>query len=348
MKQLIIVLCLCFSHSLYAAECSGNAPNLSIYFGNGMFNNLDDSNSSRLMIKYLTERQLPEYRLSYKVAINHNENPFDQLLEVSRQKALQDYGVILLWLAGIEAAPDWFREALSEVAILYQSFSYILDRDLQTHVSQYIQDIERCRKVLLVAHSQGNFYGNEAWQRVYKNSINSLPLNQLKVMGMVSVATPASFVGAPLDYEGDQQKITRYLTLNDDLVINVIRSAIIDPLPGNLANSNESSDWKNHSFVDTYASGNPSQQVLTNFIRSVAFNLESLPLNRTTLDSSALASAGYDHVIGMLEIEFTRSGSVYRYYDVPETVYNNLISAASAGGYYNQAIRGQYPSRRLF
>ncbi|WP_366139494.1 KTSC domain-containing protein [uncultured Endozoicomonas sp.] len=39
-------------------------------------------------------------------------------------------------------------------------------------------------------------------------------------------------------------------------------------------------------------------------------------------------------------VELTRNGSVYRYYDVPETVDNNLISADSAGWHYNQAIRG--------
>ena len=332
MKPLILVFCLSLSCALHANNCPSHSQNLSIFYGNGMFNNLEDANSSRFVLRRLSAPQLPHYKVRYKLALNHNENPFDQLLEVSRQKALQDYGVILLWLSGIEAAPDWFREALSEVAILYQSFSYILDRDLQAHVRQYIEDIERCRKVLLVAHSQGNFYGNEAWKQVYSNTIDNLPINQLKLMGMVSVATPASYIGAPLAYPEDQQSLTRYLTLNNDLVINVIRSALIDPLPGNLENDSESIDWKNHSFTDTYASGTPSQQVLARHIRSVAFNLETLPLLRESLNSSALASAGYDPTINMLEVEFTRSGSVYRYYDVPESVYDSLISADSAGG----------------
>ena len=312
-----------------------------------MFNTLDDRELSQDILIELTQGLFPGYKVNYKQAINHNENPFNQLLEVARQKLVQDHGVILLWLAGIEEAPDWFKETLSDISVQYQAFSYILDDDLQKHVSQYTQDIENCQKVLLVAHSQGNFYGNEAWRWVYQKTIDSQPLNKLKVMGMVSVATPASHIGEPLAHEGDQQQITRYLTLNNDLIINVIRQSIIDPLPGNLQNSSDSSDWKNHSFIDAYASGTPSQQVLANHIQSVAYSLESLPLERDPLVSSALASAGYDPAAHTLDIEFASSGSVYRYYEVPEPIYHELVNAESIGRYYNLAIRGQYPSKRL-
>ncbi|WP_257252525.1 KTSC domain-containing protein [Endozoicomonas sp. SESOKO3] len=198
-----------------------------------------------------------------------------------------------------------------------------------------------------MAHSQGNFYGNEAWRSVYQTSTAGIAWNELKLMGMVSVATPASQVGYPLSHPVDQQSVTRYLTLSDDLVINLLRSAAFGPLPANVTNSTVSVDWKNHSFGMSYVLGDPSGQLLKDQIRSVAYSLETLPFDRQPVDSSALASAGYDPTARILEIEFVGSDSLYRYYDVPKSVYQDLLSADSVGRYYNLAIRGQYPSRRL-
>ena len=238
MKKFLTPLLFWFSSNVWAVACPVNIPELSIYFGNGMFNEPEEANESIRKLQRQMSGQLTRYDVSYKLSYNHNENPVVQILEVARQKLLQDYSSILLWLSGVEEAPDWFQKALKDTATVYDSFNYILDGDLQRHVSDYTRDIENCRKVLLVAHSQENFYGNEAWDFVYQETLGNLPLNQLKVMGMVSVATPASQVGAPLAYVDDMPAITRYLTLTDDLVINAIRSVnfgpfISTPLYGN-------------------------------------------------------------------------------------------------------------------
>ncbi|MGI9281269.1 MAG: KTSC domain-containing protein [Endozoicomonas sp.] len=132
------------------------------------------------------------------------------------------------------------------------------------------------------------------------------------------------------------------------MIINFIRSVIFGPLPANATNTTESEDWKNHSFVLTYLSGDPSELILREQIKSVAYRLETLPFKRDFLESSALASAGYDPTAQILEIQFVGSESLYRYYDVPGSVYRELISAESIGRYYNLSIRGQYPSRKLY
>ncbi|MGI9277771.1 MAG: KTSC domain-containing protein [Endozoicomonas sp.] len=348
MKKLLIAQLFWFYSSVWAAGCPVYIPDLSLYYGNGMFNEPEEASDSVRKLQRLMNGQLLYHDVSYKISYNHNENPIEQILEVARQKLLQDYSSILLWLSGIDEAPDWFQEALEDTVAGYQAFSYIFDGDLQRHVADYTQDITSCRKVLLVAHSQGNFYGNEAWRYVYQNTVDNLPFSRLKLMGMVSVATPSSQLGEPLAYEEDLAAITRYLTLTDDLVINVLRSYNFGPLPANLTNNTESDDWKNHSFSGTYLFGSPSRGVLQSQIREVAYSLETLPFARQGLDSSALASAGYDPAAQILEVEFASSGSVYRYYDVPDNIYRGLISADSVGGFYNLSIRGQYPSRRLY
>ena len=348
MKKLLIALLFLLCSNVWSANCPVYTPNLSLYFGNGMFNSKKDARDSIRKLRSLTNGQLPAYDVNYKMSYNHNENPIEQILEVVQQKLLEDYSSILLWLSGIEEAPDWFQEALEDTVAGYQALSYIFDGDLQRHVADYTQDITSCRKVLLVAHSQGNFYGNEAWRYVYQNAVDNLPFSRLKLMGMVSVATPSSQVGEPLAYEGDLAAITRHLTLTDDLVINALRSYNFGPLPANLTNDSESDDWMNHSFSGTYLSGSPSRGVLQSQVREVAYSLETLPFARQRLDSSALSSAGYDSAAGILEVEFASSRSVYRYYDVPEEVFHGLVSADSVGKYYNLYIRGQYLSRRLY
>ncbi len=59
------------------------------------------------------------------------------------------------------------------------------------------------------------------------------------------------------------------------------------------------------------------------------------------LKSSNLASCEYDAEARSLAITF-RSGSTYRYSDVPETVYEGLLSAASPGSYFASRIKDAY------
>jgi len=64
------------------------------------------------------------------------------------------------------------------------------------------------------------------------------------------------------------------------------------------------------------------------------------------VDSSLLASAAYDVSESVLQLEF-RDGAIYRYFDVPAAVYNDLLAADSKGSYFNKQIRGRFRHIRL-
>lgn len=68
-------------------------------------------------------------------------------------------------------------------------------------------------------------------------------------------------------------------------------------------------------------------------------------MRRQAVESSAIASMGYDPGSETLELEF-RSGSVYDYSGVPPQVYQSLKSAPSKGRFISEHIRGRYPSER--
>lgn len=62
---------------------------------------------------------------------------------------------------------------------------------------------------------------------------------------------------------------------------------------------------------------------------------------RTPVNSSNIASIGYDANTETLEVEFN-SNHVYEYYGVPEGVYNELMSASSHGVYFAANIKNNY------
>lgn len=57
--------------------------------------------------------------------------------------------------------------------------------------------------------------------------------------------------------------------------------------------------------------------------------------------SRDLALVGYDHATSTLEVVF-RAGGVYRYQQVPESVYHGLMTASSHGNFFQKHIKTQY------
>src|SRR5215470_17453301 len=64
---------------------------------------------------------------------------------------------------------------------------------------------------------------------------------------------------------------------------------------------------------------------------------------RQEVQSSAIAKIGYSKRRHVLEIEFV-NGAVYRYFDVPLSVYDDLMSAESKARFYDSNIRKHYRS----
>jgi hypothetical protein len=67
---------------------------------------------------------------------------------------------------------------------------------------------------------------------------------------------------------------------------------------------------------------------------------------REKVKSQTLKSIGYDPSARVLELEFT-GGGIYRYSDVPESVYFALVVADSKGRYFDYFIRDQFAFRKI-
>ena len=69
-------------------------------------------------------------------------------------------------------------------------------------------------------------------------------------------------------------------------------------------------------------------------------------MRRLTVDSSNIVSVGYDSSSQTLEIEFG-SGGIYQYYNVPQSIYDELIGAASKGRFFASQIKDRFPYARV-
>ncbi|MDF2380895.1 KTSC domain-containing protein [Nostoc ellipsosporum NOK] len=64
------------------------------------------------------------------------------------------------------------------------------------------------------------------------------------------------------------------------------------------------------------------------------------------MPSTVIASTRYDPAGKVLEIRF-QSGAVYRYYDVPQEVYNEMKKAMSKGYFLNTRIKNNYSYEKI-
>ncbi|MGZ5553337.1 MAG: KTSC domain-containing protein [Chthoniobacterales bacterium] len=69
-------------------------------------------------------------------------------------------------------------------------------------------------------------------------------------------------------------------------------------------------------------------------------------IQREPVESSGLAAIGYRRKLHALEIEF-RDGLIYRYLEVPLSVYHDMMAAESKARFYNNNVRGKYHCLRV-
>lgn len=61
-------------------------------------------------------------------------------------------------------------------------------------------------------------------------------------------------------------------------------------------------------------------------------------MERQKVESSNLESVGYQAPSMILEIEF-KNGGIYQYFNVPESIFIDLMNASSHGSYFHANIR---------
>lgn len=69
-------------------------------------------------------------------------------------------------------------------------------------------------------------------------------------------------------------------------------------------------------------------------------------MERSPVSSANVESVGYDEDSETLEVEF-KNGTLYQYFDVPQSAFNGLVNADSVGAYLAENIKGVYRYSRV-
>jgi len=67
-------------------------------------------------------------------------------------------------------------------------------------------------------------------------------------------------------------------------------------------------------------------------------------MEREYFESSMIRSFGFEN--STLEVEF-KSGAIWQYFDVPESVYYEMKAASSCGKFFLANIKGQYSESQV-
>jgi len=153
--------------------------------------------------KQIEQNQKELSFVDYKVAYNTNEAALLQMLEVFLQKRNETKLNFWKWIGHSFAIEN--KDSFKLIVENYYKEEKFKDVDLRIQVKNYKDWISKKVQIITVAHSQGNFYTNLAF--------NQLDRAQLQ---MISVATPASEVFA----DGP------YYTFHSDRVISYIPRAL--------------------------------------------------------------------------------------------------------------------------
>ena len=89
-----------------------------------------------------------------------------------------------------------------------------------------------------------------------------------------------------------------------------------------------------------------NQKYVTSDIANRLVEPETTGIKRISVDSSNIASVGYDAENEILEIEF-HHGAIYQYFDVPKEEYEALMNASAYGSYFFHNIRDNYKYQKV-
>jgi hypothetical protein len=174
-----------------------------VAFGNGIWTDQEEADWSLRQLRAELNRALADrsrptlpgtcFLLAWA------RNNWNDVLEAASQVTQEDSRTLVSWLFGVQPASATFERILVD-DLLGSSFDTLFPQaaqDLEIHLQSYssVIDVNK-RKVILVAHSQGNLFANEAYRRL------GLPPEAISAasFSIVPVATPAGTSTAGLSH----------------------------------------------------------------------------------------------------------------------------------------------------
>lgn len=269
MKHSIFIIVILYAITSYAQvsdDCKGvdKPEKVRIYYANGMRNNDDNiiENYDALVSLVGISPSLRDFGF----AINKTDGFILDFLQTFRQKSIEfperEYtsDKFWTWVRNLTIAPEWFKSEYRWYLFRFTNAFVQNDPDLQVQVSDYRKDLKQGKKVVIVAHSQGNLYANFAY-RYFQNHPEYSKYK--RSIGIVGVGTVSNQVADQTPFNGQYG----YYTLNAyDGVVNLLRNRYPVLPPSPTRGKFTEGDALNHSFKFSYIAEDGFRSIIRNHI----------------------------------------------------------------------------------
>ena len=333
-----------------AANCESNVDNIQTLYINGMFTPFDEEQANRDAITQFIVENLAADGFNNSTEFVHNDSEWilEQALQVLRQKVEDNESTEAIF--EFINSDSGFLDSLTDteqVQDYLQSIQYAYDfsaneEDAQAAISMTEDMLDSCSRLVLITHSQGNFYANVVMHSIYSNYDfpNGYPITDYPMLGNMQIASPVNYPGGAISLIYPQ--IIGHITNNNDLIMDLVRNTM-GATDSNYESEKKSGDFSGHGLEVAYLKSDGQDAVISSELRRIAYGLVPYPMQaQIPVTSSAINSFGHSSISSVLDVEFN-SGSVYRYDGVSAHTANGLNSAPSTGAYFNTHIRGKYP-----
>ena len=193
----------------------------------------------------------------FGIGYNHNEFFSKQILEAIDHWKVSVEKNFLRWMRG-QFDNEKLAKTLIPAATEYIKRIQNNDTDLIRMVDAYKHYIDRGFGFIVVAHSQGNFYANMAYDKMIEPGdpdFEQIPKRTIdENFRVIGVGNPDSRVA-----NGGQ-----YVTFRNDFVIKLVPYS----LPGNNLRDPDSSKTFNHFFIDDYYDQMQTKDLIDSYLNS--------------------------------------------------------------------------------
>jgi len=265
------IICALFTVPAYGVDTSSfcSQKDTAIYHANGVFTDRMGAKRNLIVLENAVISVIPTAeadKIEFRLAYNTTNGHLADLFEAATQSIISDVTSFWVGLAGLIPNQS-ISDNMIRLSSLVDQAALLANQDLTGHVSDYKNSILEGKKLILVPHSQGNFFANESY--------NYLSSSEKSSFGIVAVANPDTHVasGGP------------HTTLFEDLVIDAIilvKQAAHLPIPQlpNVTNYLTFADLTGHGFQQCYlASDSNSRSKILSDILSVKEGLVAPPNN---------------------------------------------------------------------
>lgn len=359
--KLLIVLIACGLLALLPtsvlAVCERNVDTVEVHYINGMFTEFSAFENNKSAIEEFLATYFIGWGLQVGISGTYNlsEPVFEQVLQVARHK-LQDVNAATRFAIKqfLNGDPEYLNDPeavaavqdfLTDINAAYRGI--LAEPDTQKAKANLVSLLDSCARVVLMTHSQGNFYGNALFNDLYAGYSfpNGYPLAQYPMLGTIQIASPVYVPGGAAGMV--HPEVVGHVTNDNDIVMAMVRYALGGAVEANYNAPYNPEDFTGHALELSYLKQPGQAGEIAADLERIVFNLTPFPLHgQYAAVSSAMQGYGYSGISNYLDIQFT-SGAVYRYSDVPEGTFDGLHGASSKGTYFNEAVRNVYFFNRL-